>query len=359
MLTSGSLERDRAFYLTTALANVRITGVLSRIAAEREARLRSAPEKCDVDVGCYSDEIRLSDAESRLIAAELPSVAGALASTHLRPSGMFALRAGGSDAELLMGAWRDTLDAMHASYDAYAATLDGATLKAVVTAAGEKRGMAFFEPELHVVLGALSVQGRTEATRYEPPSNHQNDAALAAVATTDWGRWPYSAIVVLGLGGEASDVPLTEGGRRHCDLAAARYAAGYAPFIIVSGGNVHPDRTPYNEAVEMKKYLMNQYAIAESAILTEPYARHTTTNLRNAARLALRYGFPLEQPLLITTNTYQTWYMAPAHGIFGPRCDRELGYRPWRALAPVSPNDTRMLVSPLALQADGRDPLDP
>ena len=71
------------------------------------------------------------------------------------------------------------------------------------------------------------------------------------------------------------------------------YRQHQAPFIIVSGGRVHPYHTPYNEAFEMKKYLMDVWQIPESAIIIEPHARHTTTNFRNAARIMFRNGFPV------------------------------------------------------------------
>ena len=43
-----------------------------------------------------------------------------------------------------------------------------------------------------------------------------------------------------------------------------------APFILVSGGNVHPNLTPYNEALEMKMALMREFGVPENAILVDP-----------------------------------------------------------------------------------------
>ncbi len=40
----------------------------------------------------------------------------------------------------------------------------------------------------------------------------------------------------------------------------------------------------------MNRYLIEVYGISESAILLEPHARHTTTNLRNGMREILAYN---------------------------------------------------------------------
>ena len=45
--------------------------------------------------------------------------------------------------------------------------------------------------------------------------------------------------------------------------------------------------------------------------------------------------------------------------LFDERCQKELGYLPYRAMTKLTENDTCLLPSPLTLQADGRDALDP
>jgi len=89
------------------------------------------------------------------------------------------------------------------------------------------------------------------------------------------------------------------------------------------------------------------------------HARHTTTNLRNASRLLYRYGVPTDRPLLVTSDFGQSLYIGHWHGMFGPRCQDELGYLPWRSLVPLSQYDTCMRPAAVSLHADGRDPLDP
>ena len=79
------------------------------------------------------------------------------------------------------------------------------------------------------------------------------------------------------------------------------------PFIIVSGGRVHPFKTQYIEAVEMKHYMIDVLGIPTSAIIIDPFARHTTTNVRNAGHMIMDYGFqkinglwsPAVKPILI------------------------------------------------------------
>ncbi len=159
----------------------------------------------------------------------------------------------------------------------------------------------------------------TRLTRYEPLVTSENQKALAALATIDWKAFPFAAILVPGLGPVTLDTPLSEGGRLRCDYARARFDKKLAPLIVLSGGHVHPDRTPYSEAIEMKKYLRAQ-GVPESALLVDPHARHTTTNLRNVGRILLRAGVA---PASGTTARHvrpevQTLYMSGSG--FSKRC---------------------------------------
>ena len=47
-------------------------------------------------------------------------------------------------------------------------------------------------------------------------------------------------------------------------------------FLCVSGGFVHPIRTRFSEAIEMKHDLMTRFGIPANAIIVDPHARHTT-----------------------------------------------------------------------------------
>src|SRR5262249_26233788 len=132
---------------------------------------------------------------------------------------------------------------------------------------------------------------------------------------------------------------------------------GKAPFILVSGGYVHPNQTPFAEAIEMKRVLIQDFGVPAEAILVDPHARHTTTNLRNAARILYRYGVPFERKALIATDVDQSAYIEGQ--VFAKRCVDELGYAPTRLLARISGFDLEFVPSIESLQIDPADPLDP
>lgn len=215
---------------------------------------------------------------------------------------------------------------------------------------------AFFQPAMNVAIAVLNGADRAQAAKYEPLVAGENAAALAAIPGIDFKKFPFAADVIPGLGGSDLTTPLVEGGRQRCDLALARFAAGLAPLIVVSGGHVHPDRTPFSEAIEMKKYLVSK-GIAPSAILVDPHARHTTTNLRNASRLLLRYGVPEGKPVLLTSDVFQSLYMIGRP--FEVRCREEIGYVPWRKLTSLSINDSCFFPSRISLTQVPADPRDP
>jgi hypothetical protein len=141
------------------------------------------------------------------------------------------------------------------------------------------------------------------------------------------------------------------------EIAARRFRDGKAPFILTSGGHVHPSQTEYSEAIEMKRDLMERFHIPAEAIVVDPHARHTTTNMRNAARLLYRYGFPFERKALVTTDLSQSQYIENPD--FAKRCASELGYMPFRLLGRTSPFDLEFLPLIESLQIDPQDPLDP
>ena len=366
---SGSIQQDKAFSFATILESAPgLLGALTKDAAleairvDREARLRGAPAKCTTNVACYRTELGFTAEETKASADALPIALAtslpSLASGHLRPSGSFIVHASETDAALLSSAWTDAARDLDATFDAYAASLDGATLAKIVSdvSAAHPEALPFFRSLVLVDLAALAEQKRDEATRYEPLAAGENAAALATMPQVDWKAYPYTVILVPGLGPDKLDFALSPGGAQRCDLAVRRWQAKLAPFILVSGGHVHPDRTPYSEAIEMKKYLVSQKGIPASAILVDPHARHTTTNLRNAARQILRYGIPADRPALVTSDRFQSIYIAVA---LDERCKNELGYLPYRVVKAVTPNDTCMMPNPLSLEEDGRDALDP
>src|SRR6185295_20171993 len=162
-----------------------------------------------------------------------------------------------------------------------------------------------------------------------------NKTSLQAMKNIRWNDYPYSFILVLGSGpGDASN--LSKIGAKRADQAAQLFLEHKAPLIILSGGHVHPMQTPYCEAIEMKKYVMEKFKIPEQSILIEPQARHTTTNFRNAARLAFRYRIPTTLALVTSSDSH---IASSASDEFRVRCVNELGYFPMEFIKRISPTE--------------------
>ncbi|HEY7160431.1 MAG TPA: hypothetical protein VH815_04195, partial [Acidobacteriota bacterium] len=96
------------------------------------------------------------------------------------------------------------------------------------------------------------------------PSIKENVKCREAIKNfKEWDKYnkppeKYPLIVVPGYTplGQEDPLKLHPTGEERCKMALAEYNKGRAPFIMVSGGNVHPSDTNYNEALEMKKKLM-------------------------------------------------------------------------------------------------------
>jgi len=201
----------------------------------------------------------------------------------------------------------------------------------------------------------LVVNQRMESIRYEPLEQGENLASFNRMRSLDWKRWRYSAIVIPGAGLNSGETGLSPTGFFHLRMAARRWREGMAPFILVSGGHEHPNRTPYDEAIEMKRELRAHYSIPADAIIVDPYARHTTTNIRNAVRLLFRMGAPLDKDFVVTSIVAASL----RNPDFGERCALELGYQPVKFLDLMSPFDVTAHGNVESLHIDARDPLDP
>lgn len=213
------------------------------------------------------------------------------------------------------------------------------------------------DPSIDFALALLDASNRTDAIGFEPLTGGTNAAALARARRTDWRRWRYSAMIVTGVGPEVADMPLSPFGKYHLRLAATRFAQGDIPFIIVTGGRAHPRATPFVEALEMRRALIDRYGVPADAIVIEPYARHTTTNLRNATRLLMAMGAPLDKDALIICNPGQSATIESPG--FVRRNQAELGYVPGTIGARLTPTELPFRPSPLSARVDPRDPLDP
>lgn len=215
----------------------------------------------------------------------------------------------------------------------------------------------FYALTLEVALAYLDANDRYEATDFEPMATGINAKAYAKVRSTKWEKYPYSAILVLGAGPNDEGQALNPKGRVRCAYAAGLYLQGQAPFLILSGGRAHPAMTPYSEAEEMKRYLMEVFGIPEEAIIAEPHARHTTTNVRNAARIMLTTGFPMDKPALMSSTQEQLNSVEKPR--FQDRCRMEMLVVPFRLGERL--NTRELVFWPLsnATQINPVDPLDP
>lgn len=215
-----------------------------------------------------------------------------------------------------------------------------------------------FEPSLRFALRLLQADYRDEAGRFWPLEPVENAAALGHLGSIDWSAFPYSVILVPGAGPDVTGLPLSPVGAERLRLAVAAWREGSAPYLLVSGGYVHPAQTPFCEAVEMRRYLREIYGIPADAILIEPQARHTTTNIRNAARQVFDYGLPGDKPMLIVSDPIQIDHIADA--AFIRRNQDELGYQPATLGNRLSPVRLEAIPSRQSLYRDAAgDPLDP
>lgn len=387
-IKSGSWIQDKDFYLFTLLEQPAVRAVLQQEPFFKD-RLDSALEKVSGIAAAHSkmtpqvfvkgflwtpEDIGLVDSALVLVCAKEPRVMGALA-RDMRRSGFWVRDSALVDSALVRKAWDDAARWENRVINNYTtnkgfryAAIDSATFGPSSQVATEmlgetlmmlyhhRDGMAvFFQPGLELTLDILFINNRDEAGRFEPMDS-TNRPAYARVAATVWQHYPYASIVLPGEGPE-NDWSMSPVGKYRCQLGAEAYRAGKAPFIIVSGGFVHPFQTPYCEAVEMKDYLVGTLGIPAYAVILEPHARHTTTNIRNANRIMLRQGFPPDKRVLCVSTAGQTSYICAS--FFATRCRLEMGYVPFNDLREEDPFTVSYRMEIASLQLDGVDPLDP
>jgi hypothetical protein len=97
--------------------------------------------------------------------------------------------------------------------------------------------------------------------------------------------------------------------------------------------------------------------VPADAIIIEPYARHTTTNVRNATRRLIAMGAPLGQDALIVTDINQSRSIESQ--AFADRNQQELGYQPGTVGKRLSSTELLFRPSPISARVDPLDPLDP
>jgi len=360
---------------------LRADTALRKLMADRAARVPA--EGCSPAPQCLADAWMWTDTDIALVEGRLRDLvrdrrlAATLPAGQMRPSGRFARYEVSGDVDLLATAWREAAAAVNRVIAVYAKgtaprypKIDAIifdiarpefaemlTAHGVATAALERQDDLFFDPSLRYAIGLLQMNERTEAGSFRPLPGGENAAALRTIARTDWQAQPYTALLVFGHGPEDAQSRTGVMGHIRMRIAADMFARGLAPFIIVSGGNVHPNRTPFNEAVEMKRLLVTEHGVPADRILIEPHARHTTTNLRNCARLLLAAGFPVDRPALVVSDQRTIQYIGGDE--LARRNLREMGIQPGRLTPGPDRFSLRFTPMPTAFHVEATDPLDP
>lgn len=369
----------------TARRAVAASPVLQAVLASRRKAVSDAVANCGPKVTCLVAAFRWEADNVAQVRQALTALTlnGGLAPVveRMRASGLFGLDAALADEALVGKSWERAAEGMNRVMAVYALgeaprypAIDAISHEAASPAWGQvvhttvgimeeqaPRWECFYEPSLAFALRLLRLNYRDEAARHEPMHTGENAAAFRRIATLAWSEYPYTVALVPGAGlsdqMEREHHAISPMGMQIIEIAARRYHERKVPLIIVSGGYVHPKHSQYAEAVEMKRVLMQEFGVPDDAILIDPHARHTTTNVRNAARLMFRYGVPADRPALITTQQYHLDSIASA--AFDERNERELGYRPYVTKRRLSRFEVEWTPNVLSLFADPTDPLDP
>lgn len=381
LLHSGNLVADKNFYLLTVIDHTpAIADILAadpRLRALRDRRITSLHDPHVIDFEFSpADSLEIAGILSQLYTRHKPVFDKAI-DNHLRPSGYYQRFIALSDKDLFLHAWGQVVTGINYIIDQFGLgkklrypRIDSATFDVngeyftyalqdmFAGLAGTTDSMSlFFHPSLSVAMQLMALNLRDEPALFEPMEKGENKQPYEAIPGTDWSIYRYATIVIPGNGPELTSTPISPINKLHCSIAAERYKQGWAPFIIVTGGYCYPFRGPYCEAIEMRKFLVERFGIPPAAIIIDPHARHTTTNIRNAGRLMIRYGIPLDKPsVFITTRSQLSMSASEA---FDQRNLRELGYLPYRDKMQLSIHDISFYPVIESLHMDPYDPLDP
>lgn len=396
LVSGNSFVQSKNYYLLTLfeeLADVKKLlsndPIFLNIERNKTADLTASLKNCDKDALCYTSKMKFTDLEiksvsNRLRALYKPGNAlDKLVQNHLIPSGTYILFKNSDPAEILVKAWEQDANGVNFAIGVYAEgkkpnypNIDSISFNtkersdsnvyrqylsllyntASLVSTESKENKLFFYPSLTAALLFIEMNEREQAADFEPMAEGENKAATERIKSIKWDNYKYSVILVPGAGPEEKEVALSAEGMLRCRLAALQYAKGVAPFIVTSGGKVHPYKTKFCEAVEMKKYLIEKLHIPENAIIIDPHARHTTTNMRNTARLIYRYGIPFTKPGITCTTKFQSAYITTT---LMERCMKELNEVPYKNGERLSETEVEFYPLNEALQINPGEPLDP
>ncbi len=357
--------------------------VFSKILLDQRKAIQQSVDNCS-EFTCITAQLQLNDIQIQSVTGELQKLYPTspdlqnLVKNKLIPSGAYDYYQSLGPLNQLLKAWQqDAAGINHAlsvyangtppwypDIDSISFNVHSPTYINVVRQAtkqiliGTQFSKLFFMPSITSALFFLHINGRDNAGDYEPMATTVNRAAVEKIKTTQWSQYPYVALMVPGEGPD-DNAPISPGSKARCRLAAGAYhnPKMRAPFIIVSGGKVHPYKTKYCEAEEMKQYLIDSLGIPDSAIIMEPHSRHTTTNMRNSARLLIQYNFPTNKAALVISDSGQIGMIQGMKD----RCLQELGDVPYKLGNLVNANSLEFYAVPVAQQINFKepDPLDP
>ena len=392
---SDSIQREagvltqRIFFLLDAIEHNNavkkaLTGNTALTAYQQQKRdsLVSAVAHCP-DMDCLVQALAISEAENTAIVTQLANsfradtaVFKKFIAKKLRPSHAFFLDRALADSAFLLAAWQQQKKGINYIVHGYlqnkgihypsidstmfnvhdTAYLDTVkqTLNAVL--AESKGSQLFFQPTLAMCIKILQLNHRNEAARFIPLKD-VNQKAYAQLAQIKWKKYPFSSILIFGAGPSKAGVAIDPINKIRCRMGVALYKAKKAPFIIVSGGYVHPYQTPFNEAFQMKKFITDSLGVPDNVIIMEPHARHTTGNIRNANRILLRNGFPADKAVLGVTSASHITYIAGQN--FQAACKRDFGLIPYTGLKKLSDTTVSYLPDSTSLQINAIAPLNP
>ena len=381
--------QDKNFFLLSMIQRspevhnlILADSTLSRIGQKYSLGFESARQHCAGEVTCVDQLLKITEPDkisSNTAFSALAEKAAMqqLLKEHLRPSGLFIRYDSLSDAAFLSQTLNDAMAGLNNILSVYGlgkapryneidrVTFDVSSQDYQQEVDGELQDVTlstqvlFFEPTLFYAMALLQINNRDEAGRYEVMHEGENKAVFEHMAQINWQEFDYSLILVLGDSPNSpGDFPnISLGGMARSDHGVRLFQEGKAPILAFSGGHVRPFQTEFSEAIEMKKYVMEEYGIPANQILVDPHARHTTTNFRNIARMVYRYGIPADKKAIVTTATGQSAYVTGQ--VFHDRCLEELGYLPAQILERINDIEVEFLPKKISLQADSSDPLDP
>ena len=391
LLKGRSYVQSKNYYLLTLLESlpevkrlIISDSTLVQFTRKRNEELKAALINCKRDAFCYTETMKFSEEDIRIIGESLSrlyqsnNALGNLVAKHLIPSGTYVLFQKFSPKEMLIKAWEQDAKGINFTIGVYAegkkANYPNIDSVSYDTRDGKQSGLlynltsllsvqenaskVFFNVPLQASLMLLELNEREQVADDEPMQSTvgANKAAFDRVKSIQWNKFKYTVILVPGAGPDIPTVALSAEGMLRCRLAAIQYNKGLAPFIVVSGGKVHPYKTKYCEATEMKKFLMEKLNIPENAIIIDPHARHTTTNMRNTVRMIFRYGMPFDKPGISCTTRGQSSMISLT---LIDRCIKELNEAPYKNGIRLSETEVEFYPLIEALHINPTEPIDP